>query len=77
MTPAIDHCIICQEDDLMVLLQCRDGITRCAHHAIQAGYCADCGDGEPRWYGDEMTDGLCYDCRSAYERLWQKKVYTP
>ena len=41
-------CIVCQEDDPSVLTPCRDGSTRCAHHAVLAGYCWWCGEGEPQ-----------------------------
>lgn len=58
-------CAICREDDEMVLIQCRDGVTRCAHCANMAGYCWGCGEADPQWYGDECSDGLCHDCRSA------------
>lgn len=56
----------CQEDDPFVLVSCRDGRIRCAHHTVLLGMCADCGEGDPTFIGDDMTDGLCNDCRSAY-----------
>lgn len=59
------YCADCDVDDPAVLVRCRDGITRCAHHAIIAGFCADCGEGDPQPTGDDMTDGLCHDCASA------------
>ena len=58
----------CQEDDPAVLVSCRDGRIRCAHHAVLLGMCADCGEGDVSFIGDEITDGLCHDCRSAYYR---------
>jgi hypothetical protein len=58
------QCIICQEDDPSVILTCKDSITRCAHHANEAGYCWGCGEADPQWYEDDWCDGLCHDCRS-------------
>lgn len=57
-------CSVCREYDPSVLVACRDGITRCAHHAAEAGICWDCGDGDPQNYGDDSEDGLCYDCHN-------------
>jgi hypothetical protein len=59
----------CQEDDPNVLVSCRDGEIRCAHHANIAGMCWDCGDGDPTFMlsdPEEETNGMCHDCRSAY-----------
>lgn len=64
MTPA---CHECDEDDPDVLVACRDGVTRCAHHTMLAGICWDCGDGDAVRCADDWLDGLCHDCRAADE----------
>lgn len=59
----------CHEDDPSVLVACRDGQIRCAHHANGVGLCWDCGDGDATYLWsdpDELTNGMCHDCRSAY-----------
>lgn len=61
------HAADCAEDEPAVLVACRDGHIRCAFHANGAGFCWDCGDGDPSFIGD-MTDGMCHDCRAAYYR---------
>jgi hypothetical protein len=65
-------CSVCQEDDPAVLTACRDGVTRCAHHASRAGFCWWCGDGDPQFYGDDWEDGLCHDCHS--ETVMQERL---
>jgi hypothetical protein len=59
------ECLVCQEADPSVILDCRDGVARCAHHANEAGYCWGCGDADPQWGGDDTQNGLCHDCRAA------------
>lgn len=70
----IKICIECGEDDPFVLVACCDGITRCAHHANIAGFCWDCGYGDPVYDGNEEEDGLCYDCRSSAEMLRRRII---
>lgn len=60
-----EQCTVCQEADPSVILECRDGHVYCADHALKMGYCWGCGEADPQWYGDDMSDGLCHDCRSA------------
>lgn len=60
----------CREDDPSVLVACRDGQIRCAFHANRAGLCWDCGDGDPTFMRDDPddeTNGMCNDCRAAYQ----------
>ena len=66
------ECTVCHETDPSVLTACRDGITRCAHHAVLAGFCWWCGEGEPQNYGDDWEDGLCHDCHS--ETVMQERL---
>lgn len=61
-------CVCCQEDDPSVLVACRDGRIRCAHHANAVGLCWDCGEGDAscmRGDPDDETNGMCHDCRAA------------
>ena len=67
------RCAVCGENDPCVLVQCRDDITRCAHHANEAGWCWWCGDNEPRWYNDEQHDGMCFDCRASEQKA--RKIF--
>lgn len=75
--PAPGYCRVCGEDDPSVLIACRDQIVRCADHALKAGCCWGCGDGDPQWYaGEDDSGGLCHDCRSAdvmFERNRQRR----
>ena len=64
-------CVDCGETDPSVTLRCRDNVTRCAHHANEAGWCWGCGEREPVFNGDEDADGLCHDCRAADEMRWR------
>lgn len=64
-------CVVCGETDGSVTLRCRDTVTRCAHHANEAGWCWGCGDNTPVFNGDEDSDGLCHDCRAADEMRWR------
>ena len=64
-------CQECGENDPAVVLMCRDGMVRCAHHANLVGLCWGCGDGDPHFNGDDTDDGLCHDCRSADAMRWR------
>lgn len=65
-------CAVCGEDEPDIVLVCRDGVARCAHHAYEAGWCWWCGDAEP-----QTPDGQCFDCASM-EVMWDRgKQRTP
>lgn len=71
---SLQTCNDCPVNDPSVLLECRDGVTRCAHHANLAGWCWGCGDREPAWCedSDDERHGLCYDCQSENE-MWYRR----